>query len=189
MNHVIEHAASGRAKCRGCGEKIGKGDLRFGEKEPNAFGEGEMTLWFHLPCAAYKRPEPFLELLGSVEPGEIETDEMSVAQTCRAAAEFGVEHRRVPRLDKVDRAPTGRARCRCCRELIDKETWRIGLVFFEEYRFQPSGYIHAACAREYFGTTDLLERIRHFNRAYGPGELNDIEAALQPGSASAAGTE
>src|SRR5690606_867987 len=48
MSHVIEHAASGRAKCRGCGEKIDKDELRFGEKEPNTFGDGEMTLWFHV---------------------------------------------------------------------------------------------------------------------------------------------
>lgn len=55
MAHVIEHASSGRAKCHGCDTRIDKGELRFGERRPNAFGEGEMTLWFHLPCAAYKR--------------------------------------------------------------------------------------------------------------------------------------
>ena len=104
MSHVIEHAASGRAKCRGCGEKIDKDELRFGEKEPNAFGDGEMTLWFHIPCAAYKRPEPFLEMLGEVEAQDISTDEMATAQAFRQVADFGIEHRRVPRLDKVDRA-------------------------------------------------------------------------------------
>jgi hypothetical protein len=179
MPHVIEHAASGRAGCRGCGAKIGKDELRFGEREPNAFGEGEMTLWFHLPCAAYKRPEPFLELLGGVEAEEISADELGVAQALKPAAEFGVDHRRVPRIDKVDRAPTGRARCRSCRELIEKETWRIGLVFFEEYRFEPSGFIHAACAAEYFGTTDVMDRIRHFNPTLDAGEQDAIAAALQ----------
>ena len=180
MPHVIEHASSGRARCRGCGEKIGKGELRFGEKEPNAFGEGEMTLWFHLPCAAYKRPEPYLELLGGVEAEEISADEIGVAHALKPAAEFGIAHRRVPRMDKVDRAPTGRARCRSCREFIGKDTWRLGLVFFEEYRFQPSGFIHAACAEEYFGTTEVLDRIVHFNPALSPGELEAIECALQP---------
>jgi hypothetical protein len=99
----------------------------------------------------------------------------------RPAAEFGVAHRRVPRLDKVDRAPTGRGRCRHCRELIDKEGWRIGLVFFEEHRFQPSGFIHAACAQAYFETTDMLERIRHFNPGLGEAELEAVGTALQPG--------
>jgi len=185
MTHVIEHASTGRAQCRGCGIKIAKGELRFGEKEPNAFGEGEMTLWFHLPCAAYKRPEPFLELLGSVEAEEISTDEFGVADALRPAAEFGIAHRRVPRIDKTDRAPTGRARCRHCRKTIAKDSWRVGLVFFEEYRFQPSGFIHAACAGDYFGTTDLLDRIVHFNPILSAEELDAIGAALQPPAASA----
>lgn len=177
--HVIEHASSGRAKCRGCDTKIAKDELRFGENRPNAFGDGEMTLWFHLPCAAYKRPEPFLELLGGVNPEDISTDELGVAHALKAAAEFGIAHRRVPRIDTVDRAPTGRARCRSCRELIEKDSWRIGLVFFEEYRFQPSGFIHAACAGEYFETTDLMDRILHFNPALAPEELEAIEAAIK----------
>ena len=179
MPHVIEHAASGRSKCRGCNQKIEKDELRFGEARPNAFGEGEMTLWFHVPCAAYKRPESFLELLAGVEPEGISRDELGVAQALRPAAEFGIEHRRVPRLDTVDRAPTGRARCRSCRELIEKDSWRIGLVFFEEYRFEPSGYIHIGCAREYFGTVDILERVAYFNRSLSDSELGEIAKALK----------
>jgi hypothetical protein len=180
MGQVIEHASSSRAKCRGCDGKIDQDELRFGERQPNAFGEGEMTLWFHLPCAAYKRPEPFLALLDGDESKDIPEDALGVAQSLKAAAELGIEHRRLPRIGKVDRAPTGRARCRSCRELIDKDGWRIGLVFFEEYRFQPSGFIHAGCARDYFGTTDVIERIRHFNAMLGPNELDAIAAALRP---------
>jgi hypothetical protein len=138
-----------------------------------------MTLWFHLPCAAYKRPEPFLELLGSVKAEEVATDELSIAHALKPAAEFGVAHRRLPRLDKADRAPTSRARCRNCREAIAKDSWRIGLVFFEEYRFQPSGFIHAACAEEYFGATEVLDRIVHFNPILSPEDLESIGAALQ----------
>jgi hypothetical protein len=181
MAHVIEHASSGRAKCRGCATRIDKGELRFGERRPNVFGDGELTLWFHLPCAAYKRPEPFLELLEAGEAEEVSADDLAVAQALRPAAEFGIAHRRVPRLDKVDRAPTDRARCRHCREPIAKDSWRIGLVFFEEHRFQPSGFIHAACAEAYFETTDVLDRIRHFNTGLGEADLKAIRAALQPG--------
>ena len=32
-----------------------RGELRFGERLPNPFAEGEMTVWFHPLCAAYKR--------------------------------------------------------------------------------------------------------------------------------------
>lgn len=169
MPHVIESAASGRAKCRGCDGKIEQGTLRFGERQPNAFGEGEMTLWFHLDCAAFKRPEPLLELLGT-EPGAVpDNDE---AARLKAVAERGIEHRRLPRINGGERAATGRARCRHCRELVARGDWRIPLVFFEEYRFEPAGFVHAACVRDYFGTTDVLDRVRHFNR-----ELNDAAAA------------
>jgi hypothetical protein len=176
MPHVIEAAASGRAKCRGCDQAIDKGELRFGERLPNAFGEGEMTLWFHLVCAAYKRPEPFLETLRALDgPGRAAIER---ADELEDAAEFGIAHRRLPRVTGADRAPTGRARCRHCKELIAKDTWRIALVFFEEYRFQPSGFIHAACAREYLDTTDLVERVHHFSPKLGPADLDDFAAAL-----------
>jgi hypothetical protein len=179
MSHIIEFAASGRAKCRGCDEKIAKGELRFGERLPNAFGEGEATLWFHLTCGAYKRPEPFLEALSGGEIGEAisaVTDEDK--DRLRTAAGLGIEHRRLPRVAGADRAPTGRAKCRHCRVLIDKGEWRIPLVFFEEYRFEASGFVHAACARDYFGTADLLDRVRHFNRALRSDELRELEKAL-----------
>jgi hypothetical protein len=177
MSHVIEFAASGRAKCRGCDERIAKGELRFGERLPNAFGEGEATLWFHLLCAAYKRPEPFLEALAR---GDMPDAVAAVPNrdALRAAAELGIRHRRLPRLAGADRAPTGRARCRRCRELIDKGEWRIQLVFFEEYRFVPSGFIHAACARDYLGTADLLDRVRRFSPGLAADDLRALEADL-----------
>jgi hypothetical protein len=172
--HVIEPASSSRAKCRSCDRPIAKGELRFGERQPNAFGEGEMTLWFHLPCAAYSRPEPFLEVQATAD-AELEP--------LVAAARFGIEHRRVPRLHGAERATSGRAHCRSCRELIAKGDWRLSLVFFEEYRFNPGGYLHARCAREYFETTALLGRIRHFSPELGEPELAEVAAALESGSA------
>lgn len=181
MPHVIEAATSGRAKCRGCERKIEKGELRFGEREPNIFGDGEMTLWFHLTCGAYKRPGPFLEALAGA--GEMDGIDPGVdipdADALRAAAELGIEHRRLPRVNGASRAPTGRAKCRHCREAIEKGTWRIALVFFEEYRFQPSGFIHAACAGGYLGTTDIMSRARHFSPGLEPAELDALKAALR----------
>lgn len=170
MPHVIEPASSGRAKCRGCNRPIAKGELRFGERQPNAFGEGEMTLWFHLLCAAYTRPEPFLEVVdqsGDAAPG------------LAAAANFGIAHRRVPRIHGAERAPTGRARCRSCKELIAKDEWRIALVFFEEFRFEPGGSVHAGCAQAYFETIDVVDRIRHFSPELGSGEIADLERSLR----------
>jgi Poly(ADP-ribose) polymerase and DNA-Ligase Zn-finger region len=178
MAHVIEPAASARAKCRGCDRKIEKGELRFGERHPNAFGEGEMTLWFHLVCAAYKRPESLLDTLDACATAG-EAPAIENADALRAAAELGVAHRRLPRINGAERAPTGRARCRSCREFIAKDEWRVALVFFEEYRFQPSGFVHAGCAQAYFGTTDLIDRVRHFAPKLEPDDLDSLQAALQ----------
>ena len=190
MAHVIEPASSGRAKCRSCDQPIAKGELRFGERQPNAFGEGEMTLWFHLPCGAYSRPEPFLEAQNAA-PADAATGasggaaQGAVAEPQReqliAAARFGIEHRRVPRLHGAERATSGRAHCRSCRELIAKGEWRLPLVFFEDYRFNPGGYVHARCARNYFETTEILDRVRHFSP-----ELRDTELAEVAGAISAA---
>lgn len=173
MPHVFEKATSGRAKCRGCDLKIDKGELRFGEREPNIFGDGEMTLWFHPACGAYKRPEPFLEALAET------VEDLPDVDALRGAAEQGTEHRRLPRVNGASRAPTGRAKCRHCRELIEKDTWRIALVFFEEYRFQPSGFIHAGCASEYLGTRDIMKRVRHFSPELERAELDALKEALK----------
>jgi hypothetical protein len=169
--HVIEPASSGRAKCRGCNQPIAKGELRFGERQPNAFGDGEMTLWFHLVCAAYQRPEALLEAAAADTSGVIDA-------ALPIAARFGIEHRRVPRIHGAERATTGRARCRSCKELIAKGDWRIALVFFEEYRFNPGGFVHASCARAYFETIEIVDRVRHFSPALSPNELADFGAAL-----------
>jgi hypothetical protein len=170
MTHVIEVAASGRSRCRGCGRNIDKGDLRYGERHPNAFGDGEMTLWFHLRCAAYKRPQEFLEAIDAAPPAQ--------APELKAIAEGGLRHRRLPRVNGAERAPTGRAHCRSCREPIERGSWRIGLVFFEEFRFEPSGFVHAGCAREYFETVDLLDRVRWFSPDLAPAELDELRQAL-----------
>ena len=172
MPHTIETATSGRAKCRGCGTPIGKDELRFGERLPNAFGDGEMTLWFHLECGAYTRPASFLEALAETQAT------IPDAPRFRETGQFGVEHPRVARINGAERAPTGRARCRSCRELIAKESWRIPLAYFEDGRFEPSGFVHAACAQEYFSTTNLLARIAHFSPDVSAEDLEDLGRAL-----------
>ncbi len=179
MPHTLESATTGRSKCRACGDVIAKGTLRFGERLPNPFGEegSETTHWYHPLCGACRRPESFLAALDQCD------DPPDDAPALRAAAQTGVAHRRLPRIDGVDRAPSGRARCRACREMIDQDTWRIRIVYFEEGRTNPGGYIHAACARAYFETEPadddlLLERLRHFGRTLTPEDLSTLAEAL-----------
>jgi hypothetical protein len=183
--HVIEPAASGRAKCRGCGEKIEKGALRFGEKVENPFADGEMTHWFHPECAAFKRPEPLLQTLAR-RHALLENRE-----SLESEAKKGLEHRRLPRVNGAERATSGRAKCRSCRETIAKDTWRIPLVYWEEGRFEPSGFVHAACAREYFGTRDLIARLRRFSPRLSEEELRELRAEMKrsKGASAAEGHE
>ena len=172
MPHVIERAASGRAKCRGCGRLIEKGALRLGERLPNVFGEGEMTLWFHVPCGAFKRPQVLLDTLPTA-PEPIED-----RARLEAIANRGIAHRRLPRVDGVQRAPTGRSRCRHCKEMIEQQGWRIPLVYYEEGRFEPSGFIHLKCAPAYFETADVTESLEQFSPQLTREELDEIGAAL-----------
>jgi len=172
MPHLIEPASSGRAKCRGCGKLIAKGELRLGERLPNVFGEGEMTLWFHVPCAAYKRPQVFLDTVP--DAGEAIADR----ERLEAVAGRGIAHRRLPRIDGIQRAPTGRSRCRHCKEMIEQQSWRIPLVYYEEGRFEPSGYVHLRCAPAYFETADVIDSIRQFAPDLSEDDVADIRAQL-----------
>lgn len=177
MPHVVERAPTGRAKCRGCGRPIAAGDRRFGERLPNPFADAEgaeMTHWFHLPCAAFKRPEPLLAAL-EADPGDLDAEGLA---WLTGEARLGLEHHRVPRVDAASRAPSGRAACRACREPIPKGSWRLGLVYYEDGRFAPSGYIHAACAAEYLGTTAILARLREFSPALGPADWTELAATF-----------
>lgn len=153
--------------------RIAAGELRFGESVPNPFAEGETTHWFHLDCAAFKRPEPFLATLDA--SGEPPAD----AERLRAEATLGIAHHRVPRINGAERASSGRAQCRSCRTPIEKASWRISLVFYEEGRFAPSGYVHVRCARAYFETIDVLPRVQRFSPALTEPDLKAIAEELQ----------
>jgi hypothetical protein len=169
---VILPAASARAKCRGCGRPIAKGELRFGESLPNAFAEGETLFWFHLDCAAYMRPEKFGALLGTF------TDPLPNREWLEETARMGVAHRRLPRIARAERASSGRATCRFCRELIEKGSFRIALQMFEDTRMNPIGTIHAACAEGYFGVRDVVPRLAKLSPDLTEADLLEIRRLI-----------
>jgi len=175
MPHIFEQAPSARAKCRGCGEKIASGDWRFGEALPNPFAEGEgwMTHWYHLTCGAFRRPEPFLEAIPTA-PAELPDRERLERE-----AQRGVTHRRLPRVSTAERASTARAACRECKEKIEKDAWRISLLYYEDGRFSPSGFVHVGCAAKYFETAEIMPRVKHFSPALSADDLQQIETALR----------
>ena len=171
MPHTFEPAPTGRAKCRGCGRPIAQGDVRFGERIPNPFAEGETTLWFHPLCAAYKRPEPILETLP-------QTPDAPDAPALERAARGAMVQRRLPRIDGAERAASGQAKCRQCKEPIAKGTWRIRIVYYEEGRFTPGGFVHLACRVAYFETADVLEPLLHFSPDLTEADRAELVSAL-----------
>jgi hypothetical protein len=173
MAHLLEPAASARSRCRACAGLIGRGELRFGERLANLFGEGEATLWFHPACAAYRRPQAFLEVLGP-------ESELANRSALEQAANLGVAHPRLPRIDGAERSPSGRASCRNCRGVIVRDSWRIRLVYFEGVRFTAGGYVHLACRLPYFGVDDILERLLHFSRALSIDAREQLRGAFSP---------
>lgn len=181
----IQPAPTGRAKCRGCGRAIAKAELRFGETGPNSYGEGEATSWFHVACAALMRPEKLEPLLQA-------TEELPERDWLSETVRLGLEHHRLPRLVRVERASSGRATCRSCRELIAKGEWRFALQMFEEGRPNPIGTIHASCAEAYFGTAEVLGRARRLTPDLDEAELTDLQKALseqRPGLAKTQGSD
>ena len=169
MPDVIEPAKSGRASCRGCGRKLERGELRFGESLPNAYAEGESFFWFHLVCAACMRPDKLGPALDACDQPIPEQEWL------RKAIKVGLAHERLPRLLRAERAPSGAAHCRQCRELIGKGSWRLALQMFEEGRMQSIGAIHVECAQAYLGTTDILDRIERLTEGLSPSDLAEIE--------------
>jgi len=173
MPSSIERAASGRAKCRVCTQAIPRGELRFGEALPNAYGEGETSFWFHLACAACARPEPFLEVLATT------SESIPDRHGLEALAKAGVAQPRLCRLARAERSPSGRAKCRKCREAIAQDELRLALHLFEEGRFSPLGYIHASCARAYFEATPESERLHLPGTKLSRDELEAVRVAMQ----------
>ena len=171
MPHVLEPAATGRSKCRACGGAIGKGELRFGEQLQNPFADSEMTWWFHPDCAAYRRPQSFLDAADA-------TTGLPDVEALRSEARRGIELHRLPRINGVERAKSARARCRACRAPIARDAWRIPLVTFDEGMFNPAGNVHLTCAERYFGTREILPRLARHTVDLTPAERADLEAVL-----------
>ncbi len=138
--------------------------MRFGERLPNPYAEGEMTLWFHPACAAYKRPEPLLEALTQAGTGVPDRD------TLERAARSSLAHPRLARIDGAEKSPSGQATCRSCRLPIERGSWRIRLVYYEDGRFSPAGCVHIDCRMAYFETEEVLQHLLHFSAALSDAE-------------------
>jgi hypothetical protein len=138
-----------------------------------------MTLWFHPLCAAYKRPQPLLELL------EQTTESVADQENLKRAALRSITYPRIPRIDGAEKSRSGQAKCRHCHEPILRESWRIRIVFYEEGRFAPGGYVHLGCRTAYFETDEVLEPVLRFSPALSETERAELIRAFDTGVQSA----
>lgn len=171
---VFNSAPTGRAKCRGCSRPIARGELRFGERLENPFAEGEMTVWFHPGCAAFKRPEAFLQALTET-PASV-PDQERLEQAARRC----VAHQRLARIDGAERAPSGAAKCRSCGQPIARGSWRIRLVVYQEGRFSAGGFVHCDCRKAYFEADDILDQLLHFSQGLSDEEREQLRRECGP---------
>ena len=81
----------------------------------------------------------------------------------------------------MQRDPSGRARCRQCREPIEKGTFRLQLQIWEDTRFSAMGFVHIGCGPAYFGYGDIAEQLRRLTRGLSPEDLEDALAELSRG--------
>jgi hypothetical protein len=159
MPSVIEVAKTGRAKCRACKQSIAKDELRFGEEVASQFGDGESLQWYHLACAAEARPvelQPVLEAYDGDVPNRAEL----LASLPGNARDLGLQ-----KVQKAERAPTGRATCMQCKQPIAKGEWRVAVerdVQTGGVAVKGSGYLHIACATAFLqGSKEgLIARIK-----------------------------
>jgi len=131
-----------------------------------------MTLWFHPACAAYKRPEPLLQCLRETSV------EAPNREQLESIASRSLAHRRLPRIDGAERAATAKAKCRHCREPIERGSWRIRLTFYQEGLFSPGGFIHLNCRAAYFETDDVADQVLHFSSDLNAGEREELRRAF-----------
>lgn len=181
MANVIEEAKSGRASCRTCKKPIAKGELRFGEEAPNAFGDAPSMRWHHLMCAAEKLPAELKDALDQY-PGTV----ANRAELDQAMADSLAKGRAKPGgFPYADKAPTGRARCMQCSQPIDKDTLRVAVereIDTGAMVTKGAGYMHPACVAANLEASggdkaELVEGLRQNSRLV-PADLDAVIAAI-----------
>lgn len=177
MANVIEEAKSGRASCRACKKTIAKGELRFGEEAPNAFGDTPSIRWYHMMCAAEKLPTELkaaLDQFSGTVANRAELDKaMSDAFSKGRAKPGGFPY--------ADKAPTGRARCMQCEEPIAKDSLRVAVereIDTGSVVTRGAGYMHPKCVVENLenagGDKDEMVAALRTNSRLQPSDLNQV---------------
>jgi hypothetical protein len=160
--YLIETARSSRSKCRTCKRKINKDTLRLGILLEGPFGTG--YLWHHLQCAARRRIED-VEAAYAQEafaPG-VSVPPLPELQALKEKAEKARAERK--ELPYVERAPSGRSKCKSCGKPIDQDALRVVLAreasFGNQVRATPIN-VHPECVHAELESEDCMTEVEGF---------------------------
>lgn len=181
MGNVIEEAKSGRASCRTCKKAIAKGELRFGEEAPNAFGDQPSMRWHHMLCAAEKLPAELkaaLDQYPGTVPNRAELDKAMADALTKGRAKPGG-------FPFADKAPTGRAKCIQCSQPIEKDSVRVAIereIDTGAMVTKGAGYLHPKCVAAYLEANggdkdEMVEGLRQNSRLV-PADLDAVLADI-----------
>jgi hypothetical protein len=188
--HLIEGARSSRSKCKACRRKIDKGALRLGVLIEGPYGTG--YLWHHLTCAARRRPDDVEQAYAdeawrfAKEPPQ-KVPPLEKLRALREAAERRREERKA--IPYAESAPSGRARCKQCNELIAKDSMRVVLgrevEFGNQVRVGPIN-VHPACVAKALKAEDnateaegLAEALRVNSRGVPSERIESVIAEIE----------
>lgn len=181
--YLLEAARSSRSKCRTCKRKIEKDKLRLGILFEGPYGTG--FLWHHLTCAAKRRIED-VEAAYEQKAWDdgLEVPDLAELQKLKEkAAEEKAKRKLAP---YVELAPSGRAKCKHCDELIEKGETRVALlrevVFGQQARAAPVN-VHVRCVQAEMMAEDCVTEAEGFEaavRANSTGiDAAEIDKALE----------
>jgi hypothetical protein len=181
---VLERARSSRSSCKACKKPIQKDKFRLGVLIEGPFGPG--YLWHHLSCAARRRFDDvvaaYAEAPKPLDPELPPLDELK--QNLEVEEKKKAEKKEAP---YVERAKTGRSKCRVCDQLIAEGEWRVivlrNVEFYNQTRSGPIN-VHPRCVRAALDAPDSATPKEGFvqavkdNSGLADAELADAIAAI-----------
>jgi hypothetical protein len=164
--YVIEGARSSRSRCKTCRRGIDKDTLRLGILIEGPYGTGYM--WHHLKCAAKRRFEQVAEAYeqeawnNAKKPPE---DVPPLDKLQKLHDDTDKQRKERKQIPYAEPAPSGRARCKHCSELIEKGSMRVVLgravEFGNQVRTTPIN-VHPRCVAEVLQEEDCATEAEGF---------------------------
>ena len=160
--YLLESARSSRSKCRTCKRKIEKDTLRLGILLEGPFGTG--YLWHHLTCAARRRLEDVEAAYEQQAFADgLQVPPLAELQALKEKAEQARAERK--ELPYVERAPSGRSKCKHCGKAIDQDALRVVVArevsFGNQVRATPIN-VHPECVHAELESEDRMTEVDGF---------------------------